>query len=190
MWGGVSGRPEYRIALGLTSAARGLLAAFNPTLVHIATPDVLGFQVRLRGDRAISSRGHSVHGREKHTRLVPALFVMASSLTRLRYAPSHLPGAGVGGGARGAGGVLIPHALCTVPVVLPSGRAGGSHLAVSSQSIPTPKLHHPPHPTNLFEPSTHQPSCRMVYGDGPCAAWDCMASFAPSSDTQLTGGGG
>jgi len=40
------GRPEYRIALGLTSAARGLLASFNPTLVHIATPDVLGFQAQ------------------------------------------------------------------------------------------------------------------------------------------------
>jgi hypothetical protein len=40
------GRPEYRIALGLTSAARGLLGTFNPTLVHIATPDVLGFQAQ------------------------------------------------------------------------------------------------------------------------------------------------
>lgn len=39
------GRPEYRIALGLTTAARDMVQAFKPTLVHIATPDVLGFQV-------------------------------------------------------------------------------------------------------------------------------------------------
>ncbi|KAK3236922.1 hypothetical protein CYMTET_52968 [Cymbomonas tetramitiformis] len=40
------GRPEYRIALGLTGSAKEALAAFKPDLVHIATPDVLGFQAQ------------------------------------------------------------------------------------------------------------------------------------------------
>ncbi len=38
------GRPDYRISLGLTPSARKRLEAFNPTLFHIATPDILGFQ--------------------------------------------------------------------------------------------------------------------------------------------------
>src|SRR5947208_73883 len=32
----------YRLAVGLTPAARRDLAAFRPTLVHLATPDLLG----------------------------------------------------------------------------------------------------------------------------------------------------
>lgn len=38
------GRPEYRVSLGLTPAGRRKLAAFRPTLFHIATPDLLGNQ--------------------------------------------------------------------------------------------------------------------------------------------------
>ena len=37
-------RSEYRIALGLPKAARARLAEFNPTLIHIAVPDILGYQ--------------------------------------------------------------------------------------------------------------------------------------------------
>ena len=37
-------RSEYRIALGLPKAARARLKAFNPTLIHIAVPDILGYQ--------------------------------------------------------------------------------------------------------------------------------------------------
>ena len=37
-------RPEYRIALGLPKAARARLKEFNPTLIHIAVPDILGYQ--------------------------------------------------------------------------------------------------------------------------------------------------
>lgn len=40
------GRPEYRVSLGLDRTARRRLAAFAPTLVHIATPDVLGVRAR------------------------------------------------------------------------------------------------------------------------------------------------
>ncbi len=36
------GRSEYRAALGLTPSVRRRLEAFNPTLYHIATPDLLG----------------------------------------------------------------------------------------------------------------------------------------------------
>lgn len=38
------GRPEYRIALGLPRRARARLEAFDPTLVHLATPDLLGMR--------------------------------------------------------------------------------------------------------------------------------------------------
>lgn len=36
-------RPEYRIALGLSKAARQRLEAFRPTLIHIAVPDLAGY---------------------------------------------------------------------------------------------------------------------------------------------------
>lgn len=38
------GRSEYRVALGLPRSARRKLAEFQPTLFHIATPDILGNQ--------------------------------------------------------------------------------------------------------------------------------------------------
>ena len=38
----VPGRNEYRISLGLTRRVRRVFAEFQPTLVHIATPDFLG----------------------------------------------------------------------------------------------------------------------------------------------------
>jgi glycosyltransferase involved in cell wall biosynthesis len=38
------GRPDYRISLGLSTEARHELQLFDPTLVHIATPDLLGYQ--------------------------------------------------------------------------------------------------------------------------------------------------
>lgn len=38
------GREEYRISLGLSSSARQRLVEFDPALVHIATPDLLGYQ--------------------------------------------------------------------------------------------------------------------------------------------------
>lgn len=38
------GRPDYRVSLGLTAGLKDQLQAFQPHLVHIATPDVLGFQ--------------------------------------------------------------------------------------------------------------------------------------------------
>lgn len=37
-------RSEYRLAWGLPKSARNRLAAFKPTLFHIASPDILGFQ--------------------------------------------------------------------------------------------------------------------------------------------------
>lgn len=40
------GRSEYRIPLFLGSKNRALLKAFNPDLVHIATPDPVGFQAQ------------------------------------------------------------------------------------------------------------------------------------------------
>lgn len=40
----VPGRPEYRVSLRLSRTMREELAAFQPTLFHIATPDLLGYQ--------------------------------------------------------------------------------------------------------------------------------------------------
>jgi len=38
------GRPDYRISTGLSREAKHRLDEFDPTLIHIATPDILGFQ--------------------------------------------------------------------------------------------------------------------------------------------------
>jgi glycosyltransferase involved in cell wall biosynthesis len=38
------GRPEYRISLGISPEVRRQIEAFRPTLIHIATPDLLGYQ--------------------------------------------------------------------------------------------------------------------------------------------------
>jgi len=38
------GRPEYRVTVGFPESAQNRLREFNPTLVHLATPDVLGFR--------------------------------------------------------------------------------------------------------------------------------------------------
>jgi glycosyltransferase involved in cell wall biosynthesis len=52
-------RPEYRISAGLTPAARARLAAFDPHVVHVATPDLLGHQAqsfaRRRGIPVVAS---------------------------------------------------------------------------------------------------------------------------------------
>ena len=40
------GRPEYRIAMGLSRSARRELRAFRPNLFHVATPDLLGRSAR------------------------------------------------------------------------------------------------------------------------------------------------
>ncbi|HKK45080.1 MAG TPA: glycosyltransferase family 1 protein [Balneolaceae bacterium] len=38
------GRPEYRVTVGFPESAQNRLREFNPTLVHLATPDLLGFR--------------------------------------------------------------------------------------------------------------------------------------------------
>ncbi len=40
----IPGRPEYRLTLGLSRRLRREVLAFEPDIIHIATPDVLGFQ--------------------------------------------------------------------------------------------------------------------------------------------------
>lgn len=40
----MTGRPEYRVSFGLGATAMEALDRFKPTLIHIATPDVLGFE--------------------------------------------------------------------------------------------------------------------------------------------------
>lgn len=38
------GRPEYRVTIGFPEDVQKRLREFNPTLIHIATPDLLGFR--------------------------------------------------------------------------------------------------------------------------------------------------
>ncbi len=38
------GRPEYRVTVGFPEEAQRRLREFDPTLIHIATPDLLGFR--------------------------------------------------------------------------------------------------------------------------------------------------
>jgi glycosyltransferase involved in cell wall biosynthesis len=40
----VPGRPEYRITVGFPDSAQNRLKEFEPSLIHLATPDVLGFR--------------------------------------------------------------------------------------------------------------------------------------------------
>lgn len=53
------GRPDYRLSLGLFGRARARFDAFAPTLVHVATPDLLGTQAlrlaRRRGLPVVAS---------------------------------------------------------------------------------------------------------------------------------------
>ncbi|MGX5714419.1 glycosyltransferase family 4 protein [Sphingopyxis terrae subsp. ummariensis] len=42
----IPGRPEYRLALGFTGAARADLEAFAPDIVHLSAPDILGRQAQ------------------------------------------------------------------------------------------------------------------------------------------------
>lgn len=42
----IPGRPEYRVALGLTRLAREDLEAFAPDIVHLSAPDLLGRQAQ------------------------------------------------------------------------------------------------------------------------------------------------
>lgn len=47
----IPGRNEYRLALGLTRALKDDLARFQPTLVHLSAPDLLGAQAGRWGRR-------------------------------------------------------------------------------------------------------------------------------------------
>ena len=47
----VPGRQEYRLSISLPSAVRSQMTEFNPTLVHIATPDVVGHSAQDWGRR-------------------------------------------------------------------------------------------------------------------------------------------
>jgi glycosyltransferase involved in cell wall biosynthesis len=42
----IPGRPEYRLALGFTKAAREDMEAFAPDIVHLSAPDILGRQAQ------------------------------------------------------------------------------------------------------------------------------------------------
>jgi glycosyltransferase involved in cell wall biosynthesis len=43
------GRSEYRLGLGLSAAARSNLAAFDPDVIHLSTPDLVGMQAQRLG---------------------------------------------------------------------------------------------------------------------------------------------
>jgi glycosyltransferase involved in cell wall biosynthesis len=56
-------RPEYRLALGLTRGPRRRLEAFDPDIIHIATPDVLGHQALAFAQAASKPAVASYHTR-------------------------------------------------------------------------------------------------------------------------------
>lgn len=55
----IPGRVEYRMTVGLTAAQRAQLAAFDPDVYHVATPDPLGYQAlqlaRARGRPVVAT---------------------------------------------------------------------------------------------------------------------------------------
>lgn len=56
------GRPEYRLSLGLSREAKAVLRDFDPTIFHIATPDMLGFhalQTARRWGRPVVASYHT-----------------------------------------------------------------------------------------------------------------------------------
>ncbi len=55
------GRPDYRISLGLSGAAREDLTSFRPNLFHIATPDFLGLAALRRAARSGTAVVASYH---------------------------------------------------------------------------------------------------------------------------------
>ncbi len=57
------GRPEYRLGLGLSAATRGDLVAFSPDVIHLATPDLVGFQAQRLGRQLGRPIVASVHTR-------------------------------------------------------------------------------------------------------------------------------
>lgn len=56
------GRPEYRITMGFPSTEKQKLRDFNPDLIHIATPDLLGFRAlryAMKNDIPVVSSYHT-----------------------------------------------------------------------------------------------------------------------------------
>jgi glycosyltransferase involved in cell wall biosynthesis len=57
------GRPEYRLGLGLTPALRRDVEDFAPDVVHVATPDIVGFQAQRLARRMDRPMVASLHTR-------------------------------------------------------------------------------------------------------------------------------
>jgi len=56
------GRPEYRVSTGFPEKQRRLLEDFNPDIVHIATPDILGYKAlkwAQKADKPVVSSFHT-----------------------------------------------------------------------------------------------------------------------------------
>jgi glycosyltransferase involved in cell wall biosynthesis len=57
------GRSEYRLGLGLSAAARSDLTGFSPDVIHLSTPDLVGFQAQRLGRQLGRPIIASVHTR-------------------------------------------------------------------------------------------------------------------------------
>lgn len=58
----IPGRPEYRVSLSLPASERQRLKDFEPDIVHIATPDILGYKAlrwALRNDVRVTASYHT-----------------------------------------------------------------------------------------------------------------------------------
>jgi len=95
----VPGRSEYRLSLGLTPSVQEALEAFDPTLYHIATPDLLGYQALRRaqdtGTPVVASYHTHFSSYLKYYRLglleAPVWSYLRSFYNRCRqvYVPTH-----------------------------------------------------------------------------------------------------
>jgi glycosyltransferase involved in cell wall biosynthesis len=75
----VSGRGEYRVTIGLSTKAQKELEEFNPTLVHIATPDPAGYKAlkwaQRNGVQVVSSYHTHFTSYLKYYGLTPIEFI-------------------------------------------------------------------------------------------------------------------
>ncbi|MGE4322857.1 MAG: glycosyltransferase family 4 protein [Sphingobium sp.] len=137
------GRPEYRLALGFTRAARADFDAFRPDIVHLSAPDLLGRQAqkyaRARGVPVIASLHTRFETYAEHYRLGFLRPVIERYLDRFYGDCDH---------------ILAP----TRPIAIDLGaRHGARRVSVWGRGVDH----------RLFRPSLRCDRLRAAHGYGP-----------------------
>lgn len=90
----VSGRGEYRVPIGLSTKSKEELEAFDPTLVHIATPDGAGYKAlkwaRNKGIQVVSSYHTHFTSYFKYYGLTPVKFLSWRYLSWFYNSTTHI----------------------------------------------------------------------------------------------------